>query len=309
MVQNKILIIGDINSDLIITGLKNYPAPGEECLVNDYKIRTGGGAAIVSLALSKLGINTSVFGCIGDDIFSELLTNELKLHGINLKYVKRIKNTSTGITVAFTNEINRSFITCRSALDFTDLNKITDDIIDQFDYIFLHNFKPSKMEEYIKFCKNIKAKGKKVIFDVGFDDSEKWDNKIFEILKYVDIFIPDELEALGFTRSNNVEEALRKLSIYCNRVVIKIGKKGAIALDGDKIIHSPIFDANVVDTTGAGDSFDAGFVYGTINNLNLEKCLALGNFLGSLSVTDIGGSTGIPENEELIKLLKSNNIL
>jgi sugar/nucleoside kinase (ribokinase family) len=309
MKQNKILIIGDINSDLIITGLKNYPAPGEESYANDYKIKMGGGAAISSLALSKLGLNPSVFGCVGDDIFSELLTNELRLHGINLKYLKRIKNTSTGMSVTFTNETNRSFITCRSALDHTNLDDVTTEVIDEFDYIFLHNFIPSKIEEYILFCKKVKSKGKKIIFDVGFDDTGKWDKKIFEVLKYVDIFIPDELEALSFTRCDNIEEALKELSIYCKQVVIKIGKKGAVALDGSDVIYSPTFEADCVDTTGAGDSFDAGFIYGTMNDMDLKKCLALGNFLGSLSVTSIGGSTGIPENDELSKLIKANNIL
>ncbi|MBK5201628.1 MAG: carbohydrate kinase family protein [Spirochaetaceae bacterium] len=309
MIENGILIIGDINTDLIMTGLKKYPGPGEETFANDFKIKIGGGAAISALALSKLGINSSIFGWIGDDIFSDLLTNELKIHSINLEYITIAKNTSTGISIVLTNEKNRSFITYKDAFEYADINNITDEMINNYEYIFLHKFIPSKIEEYIKFCKKVKSKGKKIIFDVGFDAIDKWDNNMFDLLKYVDVFIPDELEALGVTRSNNIEDALKKLSIYCNRVVIKAGKNGAIALDGGKIIYSPIYPANVVDTTGAGDSFDAGFVYGIVNNLNLEKCLALGNFLGSLSVSCLGGSTGIPEHEELFKLLKSNSIL
>lgn len=304
-----ILVIGDINPDIIITGAEKYPGPGEEILVNDINVTTGGGAAITSLALAKLGLNVTLYGCIGKDVFSEMLLKDLTDVGVDISNIIRLDDVKAGSTIAISNEIDRSFITYRGALDKLDLYSISDELINKCDYCFLHNYNHVKLNEYIHLANRVNKFNKKLFFDVGYDDSEQWDPKIFNLIKKVDYFAPDELEAISFSGKKNIKEALTYLNQFCSNIIVKAGEDGAYAILNNEIINVPTFSTEVIDTTGAGDSFDAGFIYGVIKGYSLENSLRLANFLGSLSVSAIGGSTGIPKTEKLWGKINKLNII
>ncbi|MBQ4113740.1 MAG: carbohydrate kinase family protein, partial [Clostridia bacterium] len=138
-----------------------------------------------------------------------------------------------------------------------------------------------------------------VSFDVGWDTTGVWYEGIFDLLPLIDVLFMNETECRHYTRCEDIEEGARRLAEKAGMAVIKLGKKGALAVKDGEVFKAPTYKVEVKDTTGAGDSFNAGFVYGFVSGLPLEECLKRGNGCGSLSATMLGGNTGFPFKEQL----------
>jgi sugar/nucleoside kinase (ribokinase family) len=147
--------------------------------------------------------------------------------------------------------------------------------------------------------KKAKERGLTTSLDPDSDPSGKWDESIFEVLKYVDIFLPNENEARHISKCDTSEKALDRLSRTVNTVVIKSGKNGAWVKNNDKIIHVNVFKVNVVDTTGAGDSFNSGFIYQYLKGKDIEDCALWGSACAAISTTETGGITAFPNTLQL----------
>jgi sugar/nucleoside kinase (ribokinase family) len=133
--------------------------------------------------------------------------------------------------------------------------------------------------------------------DTNYDPSEQWIG-FDELLSVTDVFLPNRTEALSITKSADVESASRQLAKKAKLVAIKLGAEGALACRESTIVHSESISVTVVDTVGAGDSFDAGFMYGYLNNWHLGKSLRLACVCGALSTQQAGGTNGQPTLEE-----------
>jgi len=136
--------------------------------------------------------------------------------------------------------------------------------------------------------------------DTNYDPTEKWLG-FDELLSTSDVFLPNKTEALSITQSNDVESASRQLASICKLVAIKLGAEGALACKDTEIAQSKSISVNVIDTVGAGDSFDAGFLYGYFNDWPLEKSLRLACICGALSTQKAGGTEGQPTLDEAMK--------
>jgi len=154
-----------------------------------------------------------------------------------------------------------------------------------------------------------KRKGLTVSLDTGWDPEERWNGTLQRALKYIDVFLPNESEALNITGETDVKAALLKLARRISIVVIKLGAAGAIAKAGDQVVEMDAFPIEVIDATGAGDSFDAGFIYGYLKGLPLAKSLRIGCACGALSTTKIGGIAGQPTLEELREFLDKRKVV
>ena len=143
--------------------------------------------------------------------------------------------------------------------------------------------------------------------DVGWDETGEWYEGIYELFPFIDILFMNETEAVHYTRGLSAKEAALEFSKHCAMAVIKLGKKGSIgAKDGTLWVSRP-YTARAVDTTGAGDSFNAGFVYGFLKGDTMKQCLRLANACGAMSVTAYGGNTAFPSKEELYHFLKQQD--
>ena len=136
--------------------------------------------------------------------------------------------------------------------------------------------------------------------DPNWDPSGEW-RGFDELLPFVDVFLPNENEALAMTGSSDIRQALNRLAQKCPWVAVKLGARGAIAGRGSETANSSALKVNVVDTTGAGDSFDGGFLYGFLNGWTLERSLKLGAACGSLSTRKAGGTTAQATLEEALQ--------
>ena len=304
--QFDVLVIGDINPDIMMINYTKLPEPGQETHVERAELALGGGGAITGTGLAKMGLKTAIYSYIGDDTMGKFMLKELEKTGVCTDYIKPKEGVGTGVSIALTTKTDRSFLTYNGSNAFLDIDDVPEDVLSLANHIHLLGYSPVKHEKYVSFIKKIKAKGKTVSFDIGYDDTEEWSENIFDIVKLVDVFSPNEVEAQKYTRCNSVDKALKAFAEVANTIVVKKGPKGSVAYRNGEYADAPSFKTNCIDTTGAGDSFICGFLYGWLKELPLKQCLLYGNAVGAKSVEAYGGTPGVPNIgviEEMVRTI------
>lgn len=301
-----VFIYGDINIDIIIPGVDQFPLPGQEKVVDEMDTYIGGGAALTAMGLGKLGVNTVFKGRVGNDCYGNYIRAELEKNRIDCSLLEVSKENKTGISLSFTNEKDRCFLTSRGTNLELNLKEITREDIKNAAHIHMTGYDGRKRhEEYARILQIISEEGNTTVsFDVGWDDSEEWYEGILELIPYIDVLFMNETEVLHYTRQETVEEAMEVIRGKCKIAVIKMGKKGSIAITKDSTYTAGSFPVKAVDTTGAGDSFNAGFIYGFLKKASMNQCLQYANACGAMSVTAYGGNTAFPEETKLIEFIK-----
>jgi sugar/nucleoside kinase (ribokinase family) len=156
----------------------------------------------------------------------------------------------------------------------------------------------------LPLLKDIKKNGTTVSLDTNWDPNEEWDNGIWNVLPYVDIFLPNENEVKAITRETDIEKAISILKKEVAIISVKKGKYGASTYVDNKIINMCSIDVAKIDAVGAGDSYDGGFIYGYLTGKDLETCTQLGCVCGSLNTREVGGTKGQPKFKELLENLE-----
>ncbi|MDF2986222.1 MAG: putative carbohydrate kinase [Eubacterium sp.] len=305
MKEFDLLSIGELNVDLILSGLQNMPVVGKEIIADDCSIVLGSSTAICSCGAAKLGLKTGFIGKLGNDSFSEIILKSLAGYGINLEHIIVDEGIKTGITVSLSTKKDRALVTYLGSIDTLSIDDFDLELINKAKHIHVGSyFLQSKLRKGLpKLFSYARERGITTSLDSGWDETENWDYGIFEVLKQTDIFFPNEVEALNITKANSVEEAIDILSKYCGTAVVKLGPKGAVAKRGDSIVSRRPYDVVPVDTTGAGDSFNAGFIFGFINRFDLSDCINYGNACGSISVTNKGGASACASIDQVVAMI------
>lgn len=306
-----VFVYGDINIDLILPGVSHIPAPGQEDVVDDIHTCIGGGAALFIMGCGKLGLKTIFQTEIGQDHYGQFLLEKLESNQVDCSLVHSNEDMKTGISLSFTDEKDRSFLTYRGTNGKLDIGLLDVEAVAKSKLIHITMYAGTRNhEKYLELLRRIKEMPEVTVsFDVCWDDSGEWYEGIYELLPYIDILFMNETEAIHYSRKENVLDAMADLGKYCRVVVGKLGKKGSMAVFNGERYNKSGFTVIPKDTTGAGDSFNAGFVYGYLNGKDISQCLELGNACGALSTTAYGGNTAFPDVEELEKFLVDNGIL
>ncbi|WP_028608899.1 carbohydrate kinase family protein [Paenibacillus harenae] len=298
------VVIGDVNIDLIVAGYGEPPLPGQEVFVENMLTQVGGGAALFSLALAKLGMKLAFHGILGKDYYGQYLLDQFEQSGIDTRSMIFSDKNRTGITIALHPEKDRSFITYAGSNAELSLRRINMKSVTEGRHVHLTGYKGSANHaEFAETVKELKEYGLSISFDTGWDNTGEWYSGILELAGQIDVFFMNETEALHYTGCENVEEAIRLLSKYAGHVVVKLGSKGATAVVNGKTTYHPGFRVKSVNTTGAGDSFNAGYIYGYLTGEEPKKCLEYGNACGALSVGAYGGSTGAADRETIERMI------
>jgi sugar/nucleoside kinase (ribokinase family) len=310
--SKKVILIGDINIDLSLKGINNISEIklGAELGINEYTFDIGGSGFNFIKALNSFGVEADFFGKIGNDFFGHNIKEYLSKNKITNSLIIE-DEIKTGITTMIPIKSNRFFFTYSGGNEYLNIGDLDFGKIARFDHVHLSSFYllKSLQQDYITILKKIKTnKNITVSFDIGFDPLRNWQSgKIFEILEYVDIFLPNETEALNITKSKNVEKALDILAGYCKIVIIKLGPKGVMAKNrgdiGDEITTLLPYDVEVADTSCCGDCFDAGFIYGFLNGYSFQNSLDLANGCGSLQASKLG-SYKFKDLSEIVDFMK-----
>lgn len=267
----------------------------KEKIVKDYNITLGGSCAIFACQSAKLGLKTAGVGVVGDDFLGRFLLDSLGTAGVSVENIRTDSSMKTAIGVALCKDDgDRSILTYPSTIDAVVGENLTDEIIRNTRHIHIGSF--YLMNNFREKLKDIVIKasryGVTISLDTNWDPEEKWDGGIWDILPYIDIFMPNENEALAITKKASIDEAMEVLKDIVPIIVLKRGKNGASAYANGKFYNAASLEVSVVDTVGAGDSFDGGFIYGFLSNYDIEKCLTIGCICGSYNTTKAGGIEG-----------------
>ncbi|MCQ3930172.1 MAG: hypothetical protein DPW16_06900 [Chloroflexi bacterium] len=296
-----VVCIGDYFFDLIYTGLPEFPELGREIYSQDVT-STGGAMFITTTSLRRLGVKVGWPAIFGTDSYSHFVKELAQQEGIDLSLIKEIPCPYRRITTSLPLQGERAFVTYvdqepeeRDTHRLHSLDKCT------FDHLHvggLHTLE--QLPDLLKIAKERDATTSTDCQDVPqlYRSSCEWR----ELLRHVDIFMPNMREAMMITHREDARDAVRRLLEWVNIAVVKDGANGAWVGRADEIIHVPAFKTGtVVDTTGAGDCFNAGFLYGyLIEKAPLDQCLRYGNICGGCSVTGVGGATAAPTHEQLL---------
>lgn len=304
-----VYVYGDINSDLVIPNVEKFPEPGQEDEVDVMETFVGGGAALFTLGIGKLGLRPVFQGTIGDDCYGRMILEELEKQNVDTVLLKVSREQKTGISISFTNERDRAFLTMRGTNALLDVSKVNIEEVKKARHIHVTGYAGSvNHDAYLKFLRQVKEQTEATVsFDVGWDSTEEWKKEIYNLFPYIDVLFMNETEAIHYGRKETAREAGSDFAKYCPVVALKLGSKGSMAFENGKMYQKERYCVKAVDTTGAGDSFNAGFIYAYLSGKSVEECLACGNGCGALSVTALGGNTGFPVEEELWNFIHSHD--
>jgi len=292
-----VLVVGDYCLDLIFTGLPRFPELGFEVVGTGFAMTPGGAYNSVA-ALHRLGLNVGWAADFGDDDFSRFMLEHAEHEGLDDSLFVRHKRPLRFITVAASYPDDRAFIAYydpapavpagMKALARTSTR-----------VLYVPGLYTGPLLD--AGLGLVQARGSKLVMDGNSAEEAKTlhDASVRRVLKSLDIFMLNALEARKLTGEESVEAALRVLSERCPLVVIKDGAGGAYACRGEEILHSPAIDVTPLDTTGAGDCFNAGFLKAWLDDRLLDECLRWGNIVGGLSTLGMGGTGRAVTAEEV----------
>ncbi|MFN7116966.1 MAG: carbohydrate kinase family protein [Saprospiraceae bacterium] len=293
-----IFVVADLCIDLLFTGNVRPRYGQAEQFIEDYTADVGGSAAIFASQFTKLGGKIGFLGKVGNDIFGDILLNKLKLLQISTEFVTIDKTCKTAVGVGLSDGKDRAMLTYLGSISALQPADIQADWIENTrhwhiaGYYLLEQFQ----DFWLEFLPELKKRGITVSLDTNWAPHGDW-HKVQNILPFINVLLPNEEEAMLISGRFDTIEAGKALAQLCELVVVKCGAEGAIAFQKDKITRFSIPDTltedlAIVDTTGAGDNFDAGFMRNWLLNKPLVDCVHWGMKCGTTSLKAIGGITG-----------------
>lgn len=302
----RIVVIGELNLDLIVGGLETLPIMGQEILARDFRITLGSASAIFASGIAKLGHPVTFISKVGDDAFGRDCVQALKQNGISSRHVKVSRSSATGVTISLSTSMDRALVTHPGAIAELKAADAPRDVfagaahLHMTSFFLQHALQPS----FAALFRKAHQQGLTTSFDPNSDPSQSWGRDIWDVIAESDIFFVNETEALQLSQKGVVEEALALLGSKARCVVVKRGPLGATGVKDGETATSPGFPIRPVDTTGAGDSFAAGFVHAFLQRRGLAECLEAGNACGALSALQVGGTAGQPSRAQFTKFLR-----
>jgi sugar/nucleoside kinase (ribokinase family) len=293
-----VLFAGEVYCDLVFGGTPHLPTPGEEVHADRFAV-TAGGTATRCVAAARLGLDTGLLAVIGTDVFGDLIARELGAEdGLDLRWLRRDPAVHTPVTVAVTNAHDRAFITYeeqgarRPEQWRGELPEVR----------ALHLDVSGPLPGW---AAEMRARGTRVIGGVGWDPSGAWSRDLLTRLAEVDLFIPNAVEAMSYTRTDSVEEAVKVLADLVPEAVVTDGGEGVVALDSlsGELVRVPAPKVAVADPTGAGDVFTAALIHGLLRDWPLATRLRFAGICAALSVRTLGGAGSAPRWEEVREFL------
>ena len=288
-----VTIAGETNLDLILYGFPEQMPVERELLATDFRMTLGSSSAILAHNLAALGVSVGFVTRLGDDALGKLALERMGEKGVDLSHVKRVVGgTATGVTILLHHGATRHILTYpgtmfeMNAADL-DMDYLASGRHFHLSSLFLHK---ALQPDLPRIFRELKQAGLTLSMDTNDDPDDKWEGGLQELLGLVDIFLPNEDEARRITGASDAESAAAALAQRVPLVVVKCGKRGALVRAGEQRWAVPTEVVMPVDTIGAGDSFNAGFLAAYLRGESPEACAAFGNRTAALSTLRSGGT-------------------
>lgn len=299
-----LLVAGEINPDLILNGQFALEFGQTEKLVDSANLTIGSSSAIFACGAARLGLKTAFIGVCGDDLFGRFMLEQMNARDVDTSGVRVVPGGTTGLSVILNRGADRMILTNPGLIADLKADDVSDSLLQQAKHLHVASYfiQTALRPGLPGLFERAHHLGLTTSLDTNFDPTEKWTG-LPDVLAKTDIFFPNEREAKSIVK-RSPEEAIRILSNACGMVVMKCGADGAKLAEKRLFTGVPSIPVDVVDTVGAGDSFDAGFVYGYLQNWDRERTLRLAVVCGALSTRASGGTNGQPTLAEAVKYLE-----
>lgn len=299
--NKKIGVVGSINTD-IVTKTDIVPKEGETVIGNEYLLSNGGKGANVAVAGARLKQDVNLIGCVGGDVFSNNALLNLKTQNVNVSGVTILPNEQGGVAnIILCNENNRIIVVsgANMLLDKDLINKNID-VIKECSIVGGQFEVPVETLFYVsKICYDNNIK-----FVLNLSPIKKYP---LDIIKYATYIVVNEVEIKEIDGYNE-DKPYDILKKYPNKLILTKGGDGVFYFNGKEVVNVPAIKVNVVDTTGAGDTFLGSFMVAINNDMNLLEAITFANICAGLKTTKIGAQTGMPTLDEVKQYVKENDI-
>ncbi len=308
-----VLCIGDLVADIFTSPLKKLPAPGETILTENMAVYPGGNALNIAVALHRMGDTATMVGSIGNDSLGTLILNKLETElGFDVTNIQREKEGRTASTFILRAEgEDRRFISTLGVGEHFTGEYISKDLIPNNGVLLVGGYLklPNWNDELlIEFLKQAKKQNNKIVLNICVVQNSGVELKrCLKLLKYVDIFLPNQDEARAISGELELENQAKIFNdAGVKTVIITRGDKGLYANDGDQEINMENYNVPIVDPSGCGDCFTAGLISGLRRGWDIISILKFGSAVGAFSAQTLGCTNGVPPFGDVQKFLEEN---
>jgi sugar/nucleoside kinase (ribokinase family) len=299
-----LVVIGEINPDLILTG-DVTPAFGQvEKMVTEAALTIGSSACIFACGAARLGLRVAFIGKIGDDVFGRFMSEQLAGRGVDTSGLRVVPDLQTGLSVILSRGSDRAILTYAGAMSELQFSEIDLGLVSRARHLHIGSYYLlSRLQPDVpRLFRTVRESGLTISLDTNYDPTGRWEG-VTSLLDLVDVFFPNEIELAALSGETEVEAGLVRLSRPGLVLAAKLGARGGAVRHAGQTFFAPALPVTVVDATGAGDSFDAGFLYGFLQGWEPRRCLRLACACGSLSTRQAGGTTAQPTLAEALAAL------
>jgi sugar/nucleoside kinase (ribokinase family) len=308
-----LLVLGDCNPDVLVLGEDVTPEFGQqEKLVSTISLVVGGSAAITAIAAARLGLRVALAATIGADPAGDFMVGQLRAAGVDTAPVRVLPGEATGMTVALSRGADRAIITATGAMAALTAGDVPPDLIRRARHVHVSSYfllEQSLGPGLAGLLAEARAGGATTSLDTNWDPAGRWGgDQLRAALAHTDLLLPNEAEARHLSGKPTLRAAVAALTGMGPRIVVKLGANGALSAAGGELHRIELraaVDAAVVDTTGAGDCFNAGLIAGLLRGLDLPAAARLGCAVGTASTWAVGGTAAAPSLAAALELAES----
>jgi len=303
----EVCVVGELNLDLILYGLPKDLVLDREHLASNMAFTLGSSSAIFAHNLHALGTQVGFISKIGADPLGAMAAERLGAIGVDTSRMKRgTSKTSTGLTVVIPYPQQRYMLTYPGTMFEMQYSDIDMDYVRSARHLHLSSFflHRALRPRILNLFQQAKEAGLTTSLDTNDDPENQWAQDLLEVLKYVDVLMPNEREAKKIAHTDDFSQALNLLAGLCKVVVVKRGSGCAICRRGDEQWSLAPPAVQMVDDVGAGDTFDSGFIHSYLLGAKMEDCLAFANIVAAYSVTKEGGTEAFRDRNALFDFIR-----
>lgn len=305
------LAAGLLVADHVCAPLERMPRPGELLLTDQLVLNIGGCAANTAVDLARVGVNTAIAGCVGDDYLGKFVSETLEAAGVQTAALQRLGNIHTaGTLIVNVAAEDRRYIHTLGANQFMSVEHIPQSLLPEIQVLYLGGYlllDAMQPEELVTLFRTAKSHGVRTVVDVVVPGPGDYWQRLRPVLAETDVFLPNSdegREILGI--EDPIEQAQRFHDAGAKTVVVTCGEEGTILIDETQRLWAKSFPVDVLDGSGAGDAFDAGYIAGLIAGEDTIGCLRWGSTLGASCVRAIGTTAGVFTRPEALEFMNEN---
>ena len=300
-----LLVVGDVNPDIVLRGDVEAAFGQAERLVEEAHLTIGGSGAIMACGAARLGLRVAVCAIVGDDLFGRWMREQLEARGIDVRGLVVDPARRTGLTIVLSKPQDRGILTYPGTIAELRSANLDRRLLRETRHVHVSSFflQRGLAPDLPALFDEEHGVGATTSVDTNWDHSERLDGGLTELVTRTEVFLPNDTEAVRIARHEEIDRAALSLARSARLVVAKMGSQGAIGVQGTRLVRVSGFPADPVDTTGAGDGFDAGFLASWLAGDPLDRSLAMGAACGALSTRALGGVDGQPTMDEALAVL------